>query len=687
MAVFTNRILIVDDDAEIQFTLSQILSRHGYDCLFALSGTEALRAIRGEAVDLVLLDLVMPELDGMETLSALKRIEPGIPVVMVTGRGDINAAVRAMRLGAYDFIEKPPSAERLIQTVQKAIERSQLERSVRQLERSLEWILGKSAAVAPVIGQVRQAAASDTLLLIQGEAGTGKSVVARLVHNLSNRAGQPFLAFEMAHRPHSPEQQAFGESGDEALLLRKNGTVFIDGFDRMSRPAQVRVAESLRQTGEYTYRRSMARDLGARLILAATKDVRKLAREKKVDEELLRLLTSPPIVLPPLRERLEDIRFLADKFLWKASLEFNREKGELTDDAIDLLMHHPWPGNIRELESVVRKCLLLSDDGLLGPEAVGSAMKKGGTALFPAAVPGTTARVPESAGQGDEKASFGSPRGDNGGYARALSLSPMGILVHAGGRVVFVNAAFAGIVGETGPEDLHGRNVFDFIHPDHRERITKGAIVEVEQGERIPPVELRLSRADGSMVDVEATAFPFGPRGEDEVMVVFQDMTERKRAEEDATTRRRELEEKTARLEEANSALKVLLSHRDGDREDLEKSILENVKKLVLPYVEKLRAGRLNDGQAAYLDVLESNLNHLVSPFLRKMAAIYSGFTPTEVRIAALIKEGKTTKEIAAPLNVGVSTVHTHRNSIRNKLGVSNKDANLRSYLLSLEQG
>jgi DNA-binding CsgD family transcriptional regulator len=168
-------------------------------------------------------------------------------------------------------------------------------------------------------------------------------------------------------------------------------------------------------------------------------------------------------------------------------------------------------------------------------------------------------------------------------------------------------------------------------------------------------------------------------------MVVVQNITERRQAEEAARTRQKELEEKTASLEEANAALKVLLSHRDEDKEDLEKRILANVKKLVLPYVEKMKAGRLTDSQAAYVEIIESNLTHIVSPFLQKMATAYSHFTPTEIQVADLIKEGKTTKEIAGLLNIGIGTVNTHRNGIRAKLGLRNKDVNLRSHLLSFE--
>ena len=168
-------------------------------------------------------------------------------------------------------------------------------------------------------------------------------------------------------------------------------------------------------------------------------------------------------------------------------------------------------------------------------------------------------------------------------------------------------------------------------------------------------------------------------------MVIVHDITRRKQLEEAGRIREKELDEKSVRLQEENSSLKLALSHRDRDKEELENRILANVKKQVFPYIEKVKAGRLTESQMAYMEMIESSLNLIISPFAQKLSALYSGFTPTEIQTATLIKDGKTTKEIAELLKVSPGTVHTHRNAIRNKLKISNKDINLRSYLLSLQ--
>jgi len=192
-------------------------------------------------------------------------------------------------------------------------------------------------------------------------------------------------------------------------------------------------------------------------------------------------------------------------------------------------------------------------------------------------------------------------------------------------------------------------------------------------------------RLDGSVIDVKVTGFPLNYKGHDATMVVVEDITLRKTAEEELKKRERELEKNALDLQEANAALKVLLRHREEDKTALANTILANVKELIFPYIEKLRRTHLSDSQTTYLGILESSLNEIVSPFLQKMAAIYSRFTPSEIQVANLIRSGKTSKEIAELLNVATATVDTHRSNIRKKLGLTNnKDINnLRTYLLS----
>ncbi len=688
-----NRILVVDDEEAVRHALSQVLSKHGYVSLPASSGEEAISAVKSSKVNLVLLDLMMRELDGMETLSRLKGIDPSMPVIMITGHGDIDTAVQATKLGAYDFITKPPDTKRLVETIQRALDLAELKKSVKQLETSLGWVFGRSAAMEPVIRQIRHNAWSDAPVTIQGEKGTGKPAAARVIHNLSKRAELPFQSIKAGRMSESLLDEELlgrdtGAAGDSVEIERgvfgraRGGTIFIDELSHLPLSLQTKLASVVE--GEN------GKGAGARLILGTDTDFRRLASEDRVSEALHLCLSEPPIILPPLRERIEDIRFLAGKFLWKVSIELDTEVGDLGDDVLDVLMRHSWPGNIRELESVIRGSVRLSQGRALTPEVVRSAMRGGAEERLSGSPLSSRAPVPEgvdrpSSGQGLEpkEALF-----DENCWRDVVRLSPVGMFIHVNGRLVLANPAFAQMVGATGPEELSGSIAIDLVHADHRDEVTRRAWEVMNQKEKVPLplMEHKFLRLDGSTVDVEVTAFPFRYEGHDAAMVVAQDITERKQAEDVAAARQRELEDKTASLEEANSALKVVLSHRDQDKEELEKRILTNVRKLVIPYLEKVRAGHLTESQMAYMDIIESNLNHIISPFLQKMAAEYSRFTPTEIQIAALIKEGKTTKEIAELLNMGTGTVHTHRNAVRAKLGLSNMDVNLRSFLLSLEQ-
>jgi PAS domain S-box-containing protein len=549
----------------------------------------------------------------------------------------------------------------------------------------------------PVIRQIRHCAWSDAPVNIQGEAGTGKSVAARIIHNLSRRSGRLFQAIKAGVVPDDVfEAELFGPEagpspagiGKGMFACAKGGTMFIDGLGHIPLLLQTKLAGIMEGEETHSPCDVTPQAMKVRLILGSDKDLARLAVEKRLDEAMHRCLSEPPIVLPPLRERVEDTRFLASKFLWKATLEFDREVSELGEDVLDLLTRYPWPGNIRELESVIRQSVLLSQGTAIKPETVasilkGSARQEGSPRLRSPIPLISKRRAPESPMSESDLAE--ARREIESQYVDLIRLSPVGFVAHANGRIILANPAFARIMGATDPDELSDRIIFDFVHADFQEVARRRLISAGSEGEKTPPIEVKLLRLDGSTADVEATAFPFRYEECDTVMVVAQDITERKKAEEVARARQKELEEKTASLEEANAALKVLLSHRDEDKEDLEKRILANVKKLVFPYVEKIKAGRLTDSQAAYVEIIESNLTHIISPFLQKMVTAHSHFTPTEIQVADLIKEGKTTKEIASLLNIGMGTVNTHRNGIRAKLGLRNKDVNLRSHLLSFE--
>ena len=377
------RILIVDDEHPVRFALSEVLKKNDFATIEAGSGTDAIRIIKEDDVDLVLLDLAMPEMDGIETLQELKRIKPNVPVIIVTGRGDIAAAVRATKLGAYDFLSKPPQVDRLIFTIQRALERSELQQLLSQLDRSvgasLEWMFGKSAAMKKVIDQIRQVAWSNFSVIIQGETGTGKSVVAEAIHNLSRRADQPFQVVDVGVIPETLiESELFGhEKGAFTGADKKrqgffehanSGTIFIDELENIPVSVQGKLLRAVEEKRIYALGSTKPTATDVRLIAATNMDLKRLVREKKFREDLFFRLSEFTITLPPLRERVEDIPFLAIKFLVWASAELNKQMYELDENVLDILRQYPWPGNVRELKNVIRRAALLSDNGRVKTE-------------------------------------------------------------------------------------------------------------------------------------------------------------------------------------------------------------------------------------------------------------------------------------------------------------------------------
>jgi PAS domain S-box-containing protein len=268
---------------------------------------------------------------------------------------------------------------------------------------------------------------------------------------------------------------------------------------------------------------------------------------------------------------------------------------------------------------------------------------------------------------------------------QVAQLCPSGIMIHVEERIRFGNAAWARIHGVEKPDELYGLLVTDLVHPDDRERVINSRPKpSATLGGSPCWLEHRLIRADGSPVDAASYGVLFKYQGQHAIMVFVEDISQRKQAEEALKQRESELSSKSGKLEETNTALKVLLRHRDEDKRALESTIITNVRELVFPFIEKIRNGRLSDNQYAYLDIIESGLNEIISPFLQKMTGAYARFTPMEIQVANLVKNGKTTKEIAELLNIGTATVDSHRNSIRGKLGLRNSRSNLQTHLLSL---
>ncbi|MEW5746429.1 MAG: sigma-54 dependent transcriptional regulator [Nitrospirota bacterium] len=379
------KILIVDDEKRVRLAFSENLKSSGFATLEAADGSEALDIFGKERPDTVLLDYKMPGANGIEVLQELKKLDPDVPVIMVTAHGDIPIAVEAIKLGAYDFITKPPDFERLSLTLRRAIDKYELEKKLKNMhavvDTSLEWLLGKSPAIKPIIKQISQVARSDFSLIIQGETGTGKSFIARALHNLSKRADRPFIAVDMGSIPETlVESELFGYekgafTGAEKkkkgfFELAQGGTLLIDELQNMSAYVQSKLLRAVEEKRIYPLGSTQPVAIDVRIISATNTDIRQAVKDRTFREDLFYRLSEFMITIPPLRERGDDIPFLAQKFFSEAVEELSKQVREIDDGAAALLKQYAWPGNIRELKNVMRRAVLIADDSAVKPEHI-----------------------------------------------------------------------------------------------------------------------------------------------------------------------------------------------------------------------------------------------------------------------------------------------------------------------------
>ncbi len=375
-----NKILIIDDDKAVRLVLSTILKKNNYLTIEAHDGRKAIDVYKAERPSAILLDLKMPQMDGIETLQELKKIDPDVPIIIITGYADIPTAVNTIKLGAYDFLTKPPQVDKLILILERAIENYELHKALTNLDTtvdtSLEWLFGKSEIMRNVIHQIRQVAGSDFSVIIQGETGTGKSVVAQTIHNLSKRAKQQFQSVDVGVIPENLiESELFGhEKGaftgaDKKRIgffeIAHGGTIFIDELENMTLQLQSKLLRVVEEKKIYSIGNSKPVDIDVRIIAATNSDIKQSVREKRFREDLFFRLSEFIITVPKLKDRIEDIPFMAMKFFTKAALELGKQMREIDTEAIGLLQRYSWPGNVRELKNVIRRAVLLSRDDVI----------------------------------------------------------------------------------------------------------------------------------------------------------------------------------------------------------------------------------------------------------------------------------------------------------------------------------
>jgi two-component system, NtrC family, nitrogen regulation response regulator NtrX len=366
------KILIVDDEASIRTTLANILEDEGHRTVLCESGEEAIAQFAREEYDLAILDLWLPGVDGMNVLERL-RGSGAPPVIVISGHGNVDTAVRATRLGAYDFLEKPLSLERVLLTVNHALADSKLREQVRDLKRQFtleELLIGESEPMKKLDQQVRSAAAAATRVLITGENGSGKEIVARTLHRLSPRADQPFIDVNCAAIPEELiESELFGHRKgaftgaiDERkgkFELADGGTLFLDEIGDMSLKTQAKV---LRVLQEQTFQRVGGQQtikVDVRVIAATNKDLEAEIGGGSFRSDLYYRLNVIPIDVPPLRARGDDIIHLAEHFLRRFAAETGAPRKKLSSGAASKLRGYSWPGNVRELRNMIERLAIL----------------------------------------------------------------------------------------------------------------------------------------------------------------------------------------------------------------------------------------------------------------------------------------------------------------------------------------
>jgi len=367
------KILIIDDDERWREMLADTLLSENYEVIQAQDGEEGIKKAKENDVNLILLDLMLPDINGIEVLKEIVKEKPSLPVIMISGYGSIKDAVTATKIGAYDFLEKPSDREKILLTVRNALEKERMRREITVLREEVfkkYQMIGVSQEMSKVFDLIEKAAPTKASILITGESGVGKELVARAIHNRSDRKDNPFVKINCAAMPDTLlESELFGyEKGaftdaktqkKGKLEIADNGTLFLDEVGDMSLSAQAKLLRFL-QEGEFERLGStMTIKVDVRIIAATNKKLEKEISEQKFREDLLYRLNVINIYVPSLRARKEDISELANYFISEACAEYGVSVKTLTPDAVEFLKNQYWKGNIRELKNVMERVVIL----------------------------------------------------------------------------------------------------------------------------------------------------------------------------------------------------------------------------------------------------------------------------------------------------------------------------------------
>jgi len=379
------RLLVADDEPHQREMLRSLLTRAGFAVELAANGAEALAALEREPFDLLLTDQKMPGMDGLALLEAARRLQPQLPVVLMTAFGSVSQAVAAMKQGAADYLTKPFERDELLLVLAKVLRQRRLEDEVEALRGVLQDrfrlgnLIGSSPGMRAVFSMVERIAGADVPVLIRGESGTGKELVARAIHQQSARASGPFVALNCAAVPESLlESEFFGhERGAFTGAVRahagrfeqaQGGTLFLDEIGAMRTDLQAKLLRALQEKEIQRLGAVSPIAVDVRILAATGENLEEAIRRRSFRDDLYYRLNVVPIHLPPLRERVEDIPLLVDHFLDEAAAKFGRERPAIAPETLDLLQSFPWPGNVRELLNCVERMVLLARGPRLTPE-------------------------------------------------------------------------------------------------------------------------------------------------------------------------------------------------------------------------------------------------------------------------------------------------------------------------------
>src|SRR5438270_7024063 len=405
-------VLLVDDEQANLDSLERIFAREGYGILLAPTGQAALEQLRNHPADVVLTDLMMPGMSGQELLRAVRAVAPDAEVVLMTAYGTVEAAVAAMKDGAYDFLTKPLKRHAVLKSVAQALDKRRLVLENKQLRSRLagaeQPIVGQSPSLRATLDIIRQAAPSSATVLRLGESGTGKELFARALHEHSPRAGGPFVPINCAAIPETIlESELFGyERGaftgavqrKEGRIERaQGGTLFLDEVGELSPAVQVKLLRFLQEGEIERLGGAAAIKVDCRVVAATNRDLGARVKDGGFREDLFYRLNVIQVVLPPLRDRVEDVPLLADHFVARYAAKNAKPVRALTATALEALEAYPWPGNVRELENAIERAVVLAQGAELDvdalPDAVQNAARAGPRPAIPAALEGRTLTI------------------------------------------------------------------------------------------------------------------------------------------------------------------------------------------------------------------------------------------------------------------------------------------------------